>query len=846
MPISNEWDVDFTSLLVSHQDGRLRYDGGNGKVPAVDMAVTGSASGATAVVLTASDGSTAAAGTLFLTDVQDGAAGPFLDNEGVTGSNDFSASMIEELIPTQQAYIDYDALEKNFSSSDIGAALTGAASTATAEIVDVRVDIEGSTGRLFLVSVSGVFTDDEIISGSHGGIAAANTGSVFASLNFDAQTSDFTINTILTGTTSFASASIVGIRDKGTKGTLYLGPITGAFVDGEEIVDNNGVTPGSGTANGLVTFVTVQWPSNRLYSFLQDTFDELGNMDDTVPWSAQVQNQQYTKINAWTSPNLSTRYLKKGSVQTSSLGEIWTDYQTLGTIAEDPLLYIEQSGSVLTNFWDRGQFDVLIRNKSVNELIDGGAVTIFAREYGTLYDNFRTTALAGASPIPLATAVDLNNATDSDIVRDYDRTNLVFVNNEVGFTSGTFGGTLPVESDVVYDWTNGGSGYVLSSSTTGDSGSLTLGNVTGTIGTALEQIKLVSSMKFEFQSASFIQNQVLSNSLTPTAWGTVVRVDQIGGRVGRVYMSGVTNTAGWTDGADIYVDGTRYATVSGTVNLSGTWIASASSNVNADTVHKDIGDGNGEQPYDAVYELSGATLLQAYERSKYLTRDLSLDFVDTVEGRIYISANTGSYAAVKSAPIGTFAGGTMFAARGIFLQNMAAADIRSYQLTDASGTVRNPPNLQTIAVTSLVSGDRVTVFPLSASTSLIFKNQYQASGDGAGTALTVDETIQTETPESGVVRVVDTSHNYNSFAGSVFTLDSPHTGVTAGVDVYVPYIEEESAGTSVSVNVVHATDRPIKIRVRKKGILPFEVDSTFTATGASVAAIRTTDTIVDP
>ncbi|MHA2096947.1 MAG: hypothetical protein ACW98F_20215, partial [Candidatus Hodarchaeales archaeon] len=139
MPIASEWDVDFGSLLISHIDGTLSYDGGGGSVPAVDEAITGSASGATALILTASDGSTGVAGTLTLTDIQDGPAGPFLDNEAVSGSLAMAADANGELVSTPQAFLDYDTLAGDFSGSEVGAAVTGTVTTATAEIVDVRV-----------------------------------------------------------------------------------------------------------------------------------------------------------------------------------------------------------------------------------------------------------------------------------------------------------------------------------------------------------------------------------------------------------------------------------------------------------------------------------------------------------------------------------------------------------------------------------------------------------------------------------------------------------------------------------------------------------------------------------
>ncbi|MEW6606078.1 MAG: hypothetical protein AB1414_01320 [bacterium] len=66
------------------------------------------------------------------------------------------------------------------------------------------------------------------------------------------------------------------------------------------------------------------------------------------------------------------------------------------------------------------------------------------------------------------------------------------------------------------------------------------------------------------------------------------------------------------------------------------------------------------------------------------------------------------------------------------------------------------------------------------------------------------------------------------------------TGDTA----YVPLIDREADATSEEQEVLYLSDRTVMIRVRKKGILPFETSGTFVEAGLTVAAIRTTDSIV--
>ncbi len=58
---------------------------------------------------------------------------------------------------------------------------------------------------------------------------------------------------------------------------------------------------------------------NALYSFLQDTFDEAAQMDDTIPMSAQTPTQ-YTLINQWFMDDQTMKALYSASIQTSG----WT------------------------------------------------------------------------------------------------------------------------------------------------------------------------------------------------------------------------------------------------------------------------------------------------------------------------------------------------------------------------------------------------------------------------------------------------------------------------------------------------------------------------------------------
>jgi len=76
---------------------------------------------------------------------------------------------------------------------------------------------------------------------------AHRTGST---LNYDAQTVNFTLGDTLTGGTSGATATITADSDAGVTGTLTLREIVGEFEDDEIITDDSG---GSAAANGVLS-----------------------------------------------------------------------------------------------------------------------------------------------------------------------------------------------------------------------------------------------------------------------------------------------------------------------------------------------------------------------------------------------------------------------------------------------------------------------------------------------------------------------------------------------------------------------------------------------------------------
>ena len=647
---------------------------------------------------------------------------------------------------------------------------------------------------------------------------------------------------------------------------------------------------------------TTIYTVNELYSYLMDTFDELAQMDDTIPMSAQTPTE-YTLINSWFMDDTSFKYLKTGAVQTSGwtsggvrikaydgsgagvgfvagdigkvitetdtgqtgtilfydertateIGYVWirpttgsdtfaevnsaytvascsaaviftaasssgenllSNIYTLGSIEEDDsqLIYIEQNGSRIfsgSEWWPLAgtrHIDVLIKVKEAGTEINGAQITVFLRHYPSggnadLYDHFGIDLTAGGrNAVPLATSPDLNNTTATATVSGYSDVTVAFVNGTLTYsaTSGAFTNLESVSQAV-----SGATGIFLKQTTITGAGTMTLGNVVGTFNN--------------------------TNVIT-------------GGTSAKTATSSSTLTEAYTM-AKAFTQGTDYN-------------------------------------YSVVIGCATRVLSQTYEYLKYLTRIGSTFTMyptataqggavthTTKQGQLYIRAHednqtspTNTYSPVKASPFGTFAGGKFFGAQGVWIESMAAADVQNYQLIDATGATRTPPNQQAITITNLLSGDRVAVFRTTSGTTINKAVYTAAAGNTIGNStFVVNETIPSDTPTSGSIRIVDTSdtsatrevrYTYTSWSVSTFSGVSPtlDRSYTATDDTaYVPFIDTTAASTSQAVTVVYSADRTILLRVRRKAataILPFETTGTFGSTGYSTSAIRTTDSIV--
>lgn len=523
------------------------------------------------------------------------------------------------------------------------------------------------------------------------------------------------------------------------------------------------------------------YSSNALYSYLMDYFDELTQMDDQVPMSAQTPTS-YTMINGWYLQEELTKYLQGGAIQTS------------GYNGQIQILKLDGS---YTNFVD-SDLGKQVQDDSVDVGVlldyDNDTQKIWIRSTSTIADGSAITVNGGTG------AGDANGASATG--------ETIFANP---YTLGALEGTPAIyiyqsNSPISSWWADGHFDILVKVTEAGvdiDSKKITVTSRTWTD----------TYSTFEITLTTAGQNAI--------PLGT---------------QDDLNNTSTVGDVEDLQ-DGTI-------------------ANIAIDFAYTtpftyDIGDGNGAQDYEVQIDCDGRRLSDVYEVVKYWTRDGSIKQMETgsdgnfVNGEIYRYANS-SYAEVTASPLGTFAGGKFFGARSVYFTNLHADDVQSFQLIDKNGITRNPPNYQSFAVNGLVAGDRVAVYLQSNGD--VDKAQYSLSGSNAENKIKVSVQIPVDTPDSGYIFVVDDNdteiaYQYTSWSGDEFNV-TVAAGTYSGTEkAYVPYIFAEATGSSVSKTVIYVTNRNVITRVRKAGIIPFETTGTFTSTGYSATAIRTTDGI---
>lgn len=817
---------------------------------------------------------------------------------------------------------------------------TGASGNTGRGMVHTRtLDSVTATGSYIVNDISGTWADNDTV----------RIDSILAYDNLQTGQA-FAVGDVIKGATTGARARIISLIGSTQ---IILAEQTLRFEDNEQIqkVALDQTTTYIADANGTdtsISAVTINHPNSQpcprltqkqslqggiyansinnvrhvrqLYNYLQDTWDEFNQMDDTIPMSGQVKNAQYTLINNWYIPDYSMRFLDSGSIRDNASNNIWANPQSLGSmqavgalgygaIQVQPQLYIEQDGTYISTDdvpFLEGHINVLVKIKTNTNTkrvtatlgegasIDNGRIRVYNRFFSHTYSHFFTASndTGGVVTIALATSSDLNNTTGT---------------HSFAYTSGA--GTWTIGEEIVSGTgTTAKIGVVVSA----DTGAT--GNVTYILksGTNFVSTDVVTGQYSQVQKTVNGAPTTLVAGYSDKIGFGHVNARYTGGTVTGTFYVGESVTQTGTSATGVFLEDDTNQLYISENNSGNAW--NATGQITGDssgatytpttrtvvtTAPKDIGD-EADNNYACVFGLdktnsgSGRTIAEFYEYTKYLTAKESTTLMGgrgdpstnlEVQGRLYRKVDQSdaspTFAEVVSSPYGQKAGSLFIGAQSVFIEDMASADLQNISLTDNAGVAESPPNIQTLEVTGLAVGDKVVTYRTTGvASTTILSNEFSVGTVGSGNNQSANSTIlvgagnrsvsplPNDIPTTGTIRIEDPLNaglflNFvyasRSKAGNTFTLatnaDQPNgqigdvtssNDLIFGDDVYVTLLSEVADNSTESKQIQFVSTINIMTRVRKRGILPFEVTGQFGSGGASVASIRTTDPVVDP
>lgn len=606
---------------------------------------------------------------------------------------------------------------------------------------------------------------------------------------------------------------------------------------------------------------TTVYSVKELYSWLSDYFDELGYLDDQVPMSASTPTE-YNLINGWFIDDASFKFLSGGAIDSEGhISEI--QVLKLDTITSDPV-----SGDIGKQVRDDGvEVGVLL----AYELDPYGSDT------GKWYVRTGSaTAIANNSAITITSGTGAGSASADSLDGESIWSNIFTLGSLVSST------TLDVyQNDIQITpwWITGHIDILVKVKEAGveiDSGNLTI--FARKYGSLYDHFVIdASSGRNPVPLAAFTDGNNQTGSAVVAAYEGFsftfghTSKDMNNGSGQKPYDCIVE--CNYHTVAQIY-EYLKYVTRSdSTTSLNGAegefYVGvgdiyfAYDTEVSGPFVEGEIINGTGGIYGTLVSLIDNGTdgIMVLRHTHGTFSDNMALTGV-TSTATALVNGSVDSITHQKQAPFGTLAGGQFFGARGIWLEHVATSDANNYQLIDSTGATQAPPSSIYITVNGLEVGDVVSVFRTTGNNKIIDKTyltSHSSANTSGSTTFTTVQDIPSDTPESGIIRIVDTSDNsekrysYTSFVGKVFSGITKLFGtLDAGLDqdydatdtAYIPYIDTIANTTTVSIAITFSEIRYIYSNVRHRGIVPFDVKGSITSSGYSLTAIRTTDSIV--
>jgi len=610
----------------------------------------------------------------------------------------------------------------------------------------------------------------------------------------------------------------------------------------------------SGTGNNLPSALgnyTKVGPSLDFFQWLATEFASSGQMDDSYPIQSDTPTV-FKWLNGWTFGHANDyKYLNGGSFEdpvgsgTTTADSLWANLYSIGSQTKGTLIYMIQNDAEVTPWWissdgtAAGNIDILVLVKDTGVWIQSddtagtptnGGVWMYAREFGELFDhNFVDLSGGGRNPVGVNTAADGSNNSGELYITVVSSTGFDvgnFAQDDV--TSATGKIAKVVGNDIYLNAVRGGTFGNNAVTEYIEREAVTSGAVS-TISAVVNVVAGYTNIKHAFVQRDFTGGTTATG---PFVFGETIT--QTGSGATGVFVAEVSSAlyvedaTGSFNGTGLLTGGTSGATYTPTATSAQT------------SVDQDLNNGAGVQPYNMFIGESTRSPTEIYEWTKYINRYGSTGSTYTLnadDGQEYRSANEGTYAEVKSAPLGTLAGTTFYGARGVWL---AAYTLADFVLIDANEITQSPPNYQKVDVShTSLSGTYIFIAEISGGA--IIKNQYTISSVTTTTIVATGSYDINKTPQSGSCRVGDTIYSYTGFSGATLTGVTPNpTGETGAF--YIPLLDLLADATQeLSDNIIYNTDISVRTSVRKYGFKPYDVDTAFTSSGLAFSPILSTD-----
>jgi len=472
---------------------------------------------------------------------------------------------------------------------------------------------------------------------------------------------------------------------------------------------------------------------------------------------------------------------------------LWANIYNTGiaTLVSNTEQYVYQNGVKLTaykgtfSWWPSGTLDVLIPVTEMGTSVDGGFVTVFARQADQSYAHFTSGLSAGGrNPIPLQTGSDLNNSLQGYRTFTSTAGTGTFVVGEIIYTPAA-GALAAATAKAILTAVTGSPGttptltyYLIGDLTDFINTNTIKGNTSlATCTSAAPSNTGIVSYTSTITHAADVTQDVTENGTVEPYSIAIDLVSTYSVLQGYQWSQFLTRRGGTTTTATDGIEGERY--IGSDYRM--TYTALTGSIAEGTVV---TGVTSGATGTVVAHHTGLKILVLRNSRGTFSSGEI----VRRIASNEVSAVVPTSITPISAAPFGAFAGGTWFAAPGVVLKNYLTGDVNKFQLTDDTGTTVVAPTKVTVQVSNTRAADRVAVFRLTVAGGIINKSEYAGTAQSAGaTSLIAGSSITNDTPgktAGGIVRIVDTSASteyrlrYNSYATATFTLAS-RTALTA-------------------------------------------------------------------